>query len=90
MYRLIYDYRVADNDISALSTATKQRVQKAIKQKLTTHPDLYGIPLRRTLKGYRKLRVGDYRIIFKIDGATVKILMIGHRSTVYGLATKRW
>jgi mRNA-degrading endonuclease RelE of RelBE toxin-antitoxin system len=35
---------------------------------------MYSEPLRRTLKGYRKLRVGDYRIVLKVEGADILIL----------------
>lgn len=48
-----------------------------------TRPEVYGRPLRRSLKGYRKLRVGEYRIILKIKDNKVKIFVIQHRSTVY-------
>ncbi|MDP3997816.1 MAG: type II toxin-antitoxin system RelE/ParE family toxin [bacterium] len=50
---------------------------------------LYGKPLRRSLKGYRKLHVGDYRVIFRIAGHAVKILIIQHCSRVYDVAPKR-
>ncbi len=46
-------------------------------------PQEFGEPLRRTLKGYWKLRVGDYRVIYKVIGITVLILRIGHRREVY-------
>jgi len=50
-------------------------------------PELYGKPLRRSLKGYRKLRVGDYRVIFRIEKHFIKIFVIQHRSkNTYQLA----
>ena len=52
-------------------------------------PQQYGEPLRKTLKGYWKLRVGDYRVVFKVVGAEVRILGIGHRKHVYDAITKR-
>ena len=50
---------------------------------------MYGKPLRRSLKNYRKLRIGDYRVIFKIEIDMVKILVIQHRSAVYSIAERR-
>ena len=38
-------------------------------------PEKYSEPLRRTLKGYRKLRVGDYRIVLKIERVDILILV---------------
>lgn len=40
-------------------------------------------PLRKTLRGYWKLRVGDHRVVYKIEGEEVLILGIQHRKTVY-------
>ena len=54
-----------------------------------TEPDVFGIPLRRSLKGHRKLRVGDYRIVFRIEKKTVLILAILHRSVVYQRTSRR-
>jgi len=56
---------------------------------LTTAPHLYGEPLRKTLRGYWKLRVGDYRVVFKIVGEEVWILGIIHRKKVYEEIKKR-
>jgi len=33
--------------------------------------------LKRGLQGYRKLRVGDYRVIYKVDKENILILKIG-------------
>lgn len=72
-----------ENDISGLPKNIKTRVQKAIEQRLLVDPMRYGVPLRRSLQGYRKLRVGDYRVIFKLNKDNIVILKIGHRKEVY-------
>ena len=89
MFAIVYHRLVVFNDLTKLSKEWKENVRRAIEGRLTTHPDLYGKPLRRSLKGYRKLRVGDYRVIFKIDKNTVRVLIIQHRSAVYEEANKR-
>ena len=78
-----YHKDVLDNDILKLSQTWKKKIKVAIENKLTTEPETFGKPLRRSLKGYRKLRVGDYRVIFRLEKKTVKILAILHRSIVY-------
>ena len=78
-----YHPAVRDEDIPRLSKAVRQRIRKAIEERLTTAPHEYGQPLRKTLKGYWKLRVGDYRIVFKVEKKTVVILGIRHRKDVY-------
>jgi mRNA interferase RelE/StbE len=89
MYRIVYHQRVVSQDIQKLASREKKKIQRAIEQRLTGRPDLYGKPLRRSLKGYRKLRVGDYRVVFRIEEKTIKVLAILHRSVVYDVAQKR-
>lgn len=89
MFEIVYHHLIASKDIPKLSIDWKIKINKAIEQRLTTHPDLFGKPLRRSLKGYRKLRVGDYRVIFRIEKNTVKIFVIQHRSVVYDEIDKR-
>ena len=85
-----YEKEVVKVDIPALPKRERERVRKAIEEKLTTRPQIFGKPLRRSLKGYLKLRVGDYRIIFRIDRAEVKIFAIGHRSVIYEEYVRRF
>ncbi|MDO8620200.1 MAG: type II toxin-antitoxin system RelE/ParE family toxin [bacterium] len=82
-FAISYHYRVVAEDIPRLSPEWRVRIQEAITQKLTTHPEVFGKPLRRSLVGYRKFRVGDYRIIFRIEKREVKVVIIGHRRDVY-------
>lgn len=89
MYSVVYHHHVVAKDIPKLSSREKQKIQTAIQQRLTTQPDLYGKPLRRSLRGYRKLRVGDYRVVFRVDKRVVKVLVIQHRSSVYDMANRR-
>lgn len=72
-------------DIQELDGSVRKIIKKAIEDKLGTDPLKYGLPLRRTLKKFFKLRVGDYRIIYQIEHheVTVLIVKIGHRREVY-------
>ncbi|MCK5708088.1 MAG: type II toxin-antitoxin system RelE/ParE family toxin [Candidatus Aureabacteria bacterium] len=70
-------------DISSIPQNIKLRIKKAIEQRLLIDPLKFGEPLRRSLQGFRKLRVGDYRIIYKIKKEQITILKIGHRKEVY-------
>ncbi len=88
-FKIHYHELVVKEDIPGLSSEWKSRIKSAIEEKLTTRPEVYGKPLRQSLKGYRKLRVGNYRVIFRIEGAAVKIFIIQHRSIVYKIIHKR-
>ena len=81
-YALFYHPNIA-KDIVRLPKNIKERIQRAIEDRLTTEPFHFGDPLRRSLQGYRKLRIGDYRVIYKVDKDKVAILKIGHRKDVY-------
>jgi mRNA interferase RelE/StbE len=72
-----------------IDNKNKEMIKRAIKERLSTQPEKYGSPLRRTLKGYWKLRVGDYRVIFKISGYDIFILGIMNRKSVYSKINKR-
>ena len=86
---VIYHPDVKSVDIPQLNETLKRRIKKAIEERLKTAPQRYGEPLRKTLKGYWKLRVGDYRIIFKVIETEVWILGIVHRKNVYARVLKR-
>ena len=86
---LRYHPDVKDVDIPRLNRKLRDRIKKAIETRLTTEPHRYGNPLRKTLKGYWKLRVGDYRVVFKVVKREVLILGIIHRKKVYDYISKR-
>ena len=90
MYEIVYHTDVVRDDIPKLSSLWKEKIRIAIEEKLTTSPEIFGKPLRQSLRGYRTLRVGDYRVIFRIKGSLVMIFLIAHRSIVYeGRVEKR-
>jgi mRNA interferase RelE/StbE len=88
-FEIFYEKVVVREDIPRIASAWRQRIRGAIEEKLTSYPEVFGKPLRRSLKGYRKLRVGDYRIVFRIQGKKVLIFAILHRSVVYKEMEKR-
>ena len=83
-YRIGYLESVVRDDIPNLSTTASRRIRNAIEQKLGTNPIEFGKPLRYSMKGARRLRVGDYRVIYTIEPPdTVLVVKIGHRREVY-------
>lgn len=57
------------------------RVKREFKA-LLKDPTL-GKPLRYSLKGFRSIRIGKYRLIYAIEGDVVKIYAFEHRKGVY-------
>lgn len=88
-FDIVYHWAVVEKDIPKLSPSDKSRIKKAVEEKLISNPEVFGKPLRRSLKGYRKLRVGDYRIIYRIENVKIKIFCIAHRSVVYEKSIER-
>ena len=77
------------SDIAVLNESIKRRIKTAIEKRLVVSPHQYGKPLRKTLKGYWKMRVGDYRVVFKIVKDEVRVFGIIHRKDVYKEVEKR-
>jgi mRNA interferase RelE/StbE len=88
-YRLRYHPDVKEKDLPRLNRTIQKRIKTAIEQRLMAAPEKYSEPLRRTLKGYRKLRVGDYRIVLKLESEDILILGICHRKDVYERMERR-
>ena len=82
-FEIIYHPDISRRDLPRISNDNKQKIKHSIEIKLTSAPEEFGEPLRRALKGYWKLRVGDYRVIYKMSGKIVIILRIGHRREIY-------
>lgn len=82
-YGIKYHAAVVREDILKLGSEMKLRVKEAIEKKLVVKPEVFGKPLRKSLKGYRVLRVGNYRVVFRIEADVVKVFAIVHREIVY-------
>lgn len=88
-YVLRYHPKVVEDDLPDIPTNMRKRLDRSIETRLTSAPERYGAPLRGSLRGYWKLRVGDYRAVFRVVGSEVWILAVLHRSRVYETAARR-
>lgn len=85
MFQIRYHDRVVSKDLPGLTQAMRSRIRAAIEQRLMVDPISYGKPLRYALRGHRRLRVGDWRIVYRVDAVQriVFIVAIDHRKDVY-------
>ena len=67
---------VLSEDFIGLNTADKETILKAVRKKLTIDPESYGKPLTGLLKGLWRLRVGDYRVVYRIIKSEIVVLVI--------------
>ena len=83
MYKLVYSDQVIEKDIPKLSNPIKERIKNTIESKLLIDPVQFGKPLRHNLQGCRRLRIGDYRVIYQMVGNNINILVIQHQKDCY-------
>ena len=81
-------------DLRELGNARAQKILRAIEERIINgEPDKSGKPLSGNLVGYRRIRTGDTRIVYKIveNRIHIFIIAIGNRrdDEVYDLAVKR-
>ena len=84
-----YHPDVKNIDLPRINVKMRERIRRAIESRLMTAPQEYGLPLRKSLGGCWKLRVGDYRVVFKIGGKIVYVLGVRHRKSIYTDVTGR-
>jgi len=88
---LIWRVKFSETALRQLKKIGKQPqrdILKYLKTRIETDkdPQRYGDPLRRSLSGLWKYRVGDYRLIWEVQKEEIVVLVVnvGHRRKVYG------
>ena len=92
-YLLRYHPLIWKEDFKQMDRPQQQRLIRTVEKKLATRPDQYGRPLSGLLQGYWKLKVGEYRVVYRIERQeiVVYVLTLGFRrdQEVYLEALKR-
>ena len=76
MWRVEVHPLVWQVDFTRLDPQARLRITKAIRSKLTTHPTEFGKPLTGSLRGYWRLRVDAYRVIYRVEQHRLIVLII--------------
>ncbi len=76
---------IVQKDIPALPKTMRTRIKNAIETRLSIDPIGLGKPLRYSSIGHRRIRAGDYHIVYRIDMNVHKVIivLINHRKDVY-------
>ena len=86
-YALVYS-KEALKDLKKLDNSVSRVIYAWLKKNIDgcSDPRIHGKGLTANRSGQWRYRVGNYRIVCKIedDNVIVLVLTIGHRSTVYG------
>lgn len=80
-YQLVYTHR-AIKDLDGLDATVKQRIGKAL-QRYERNPLAYAEPLKQSDLGSYRFRIGDYHVVFDLEGAEIIVLCVGHRREIY-------
>ncbi len=80
-YRLVYTRRAA-RDIQGLHPEIKERLGKALLR-YEEDPLRHAEKLTHSKLGSYRFRIGDYRVVFDLEGDEIVILRVGHRREIY-------
>lgn len=78
-----------EEDLRSISRDIQKRILTAIRERLLSSPEMYGRPLGGSLKGLRRMRVGDYRVAYQVVGKRVILWAVRHRRNIYPEVAKR-
>lgn len=74
---------MALSELQELPSPIVARVHDVVGR-LVRWPETSGAkPMRRELKGNYRMRTGDYRVLFRVEGERIVIWRIAHRREVY-------
>lgn len=75
----------AIRDLEKLDKPVARRILKKVTWFSKNFQSIVPEPLAGALKGTFKLRVGDWRAVYTVEGGIVVIQSVGHRGGIYRL-----
>ena len=74
-WRVLYHHLV-EEDLESVGPSAARRIVKAIDAKLTLSPMDFGLSLSGNLANFRKLRIGDYRVVYQVREKTIIVYVL--------------
>ena len=76
----------AEKDLAKMGKEEAREIHRFLKDRVAPDPKAFGKNLKGQLREFWRWRVGDYRILAKIedDRLLVLVVQLGHRSKIYG------
>jgi mRNA interferase RelE/StbE len=92
-WRIIY-HEAVFADLHAIGPAKARTILDVIAQRIQNgEPDKSGKPLAGPLAGYRRIRSGNLRIVYRVNAGAVEVLIVAvgprRNAEVYALAEGR-
>ena len=74
-----------ESDLDRLTLSIRKRVLSRLKWLISNFDNVTSIPLGGKWKGFFKLRVGDWRIVYEVETAErlVTVHYVDHRRKIY-------
>ena len=82
-FNIILEERVKKEDLPNIPKANALQIIRALDERLAVDPVGCGKPLQYKLKGAWRLRVGDWRVLYRIKGKEVTVFAIDLRRDAY-------
>lgn len=75
----------AEHELASLDRPVAERIAEKLRWLSDNADEVRHLPLRFPLTGLYKLRVGDWRVLYRLlnDERVVFVVSLGHRSEVY-------
>jgi len=73
----------AVKDLEKLDKPIAQRILRRLAWFSKNFQRIVPEPLTGEFKGAFKLRIGNWRVVYTVEGKTIVIQFIGHRSEIY-------
>ena len=86
LFRRNFEFKPeALSNVESLSPVVQKRIIKKITWLAQNIEQISPQPLSANLKGFYKIRIGDYRVIydFSTEAKIITIYQIGHRREIY-------
>ena len=80
-YELVYT-RHAERDLKKLDPALRARIGQALLR-FAQAPLDHAERLTASKLGSYRFRIGDYRVVFDLEGSQIVVLRVGHRREIY-------
>ena len=76
----------AEKDLSRIDSQNARRINRYLRDRVAPNPRAVGVPLKGRLREFWRYRVGDYRVLARIEDEQLLVLVvqIGLRNWIYG------
>lgn len=76
MWKIKIHRLVIKEDFKKINKFDRSMILKVIYKRLSIAHEKYGSPLRNNLKTYWKLKISDYRVVYRIEKDFIRVLVL--------------